>query len=119
MRSRLATWPPWSSEYVRAAHEDGIAVVRIVHGRGRGVQRGIVQAALEAHPLVEAFWDDTDAHLGATFARLSAGCTRRPAARRAEVTPCAQPVDERGRQTQRSPDVLRPPPGARRPRARW
>jgi DNA-nicking Smr family endonuclease len=42
-------------EYVRAAHEAGIPVVRIVHGRGRGVQRGIVQAALEAHPLVEAF----------------------------------------------------------------
>jgi DNA-nicking Smr family endonuclease len=58
-------------EYVRAAHEAGIPVVRIIHGRGRGVQRGIVQAALEAHPLVEAFWDDTDAHLGATFARLA------------------------------------------------
>lgn len=58
-------------EYVRAAHEAAIPVVRIVHGRGRGVQRGIVQAALEAHPLVEAFWDDTDAHLGATFARLT------------------------------------------------
>ncbi len=60
------------AEYVSAAHDAGISVVRIVHGRGRGVQRGIVQAALEAHPLVEAFWDDTDAHLGATFARLRA-----------------------------------------------
>jgi hypothetical protein len=36
------------------------------------VLRGIVQAALEAHPLVDAFWDDTDAHLGATWVRL--GC---------------------------------------------
>lgn len=59
-------------EYVRASHEAGITVVRIVHGRGRGVQRGMVQAALDAHPLVEAFWDDGDAHLGATFARLRA-----------------------------------------------
>lgn len=61
------------NEYVGAAQAAGIQVVRIVHGRGQGVQRGIVQAALEAHPLVEAFWDDTDAHLGATFARLRIG----------------------------------------------
>ncbi len=58
-------------EYVRAAAEAGLTVVRLVHGRGRGVQRGIVQAALEAHPLVVAFWDDTEAHLGATFARIT------------------------------------------------
>jgi DNA-nicking Smr family endonuclease len=57
-------------EYVHAAHAEGLTLVRLVHGRGRGVQRAIVQAALEAHPLVESFWDDTDAHLGATFARL-------------------------------------------------
>jgi dsDNA-specific endonuclease/ATPase MutS2 len=44
--------------------------VRIVHGRGRGVQRGIVQAALERHPRVAEFWDDTASHLGATIARL-------------------------------------------------
>jgi dsDNA-specific endonuclease/ATPase MutS2 len=44
--------------------------VRLVHGRGRGVQRGIVQAALERHPLVAEFWDDTASHLGATIARL-------------------------------------------------
>lgn len=57
-------------EYVRAAAEMGLTDVRLVHGRGRGIQRGLVQAALERHPLVEAFWDDTDAHLGATWARL-------------------------------------------------
>lgn len=57
-------------EYVRAAHEAGLRNVRIVHGRGRGVQRGIVQAALERHPLVAEFWDDGDSHLGATMARL-------------------------------------------------
>ena len=39
-------------EYVTAAHEAGLREVRLVHGRGTGVQRGIVQAALERHPLV-------------------------------------------------------------------
>lgn len=57
-------------EYVNAAAQAGIGEVRIVHGRGRGVQRGIVQAALERHPLVERFWDDSAAHLGATVAVL-------------------------------------------------
>ena len=57
-------------EYVNEAHARGLLEIRIVHGRGTGVLRGIVQAALEAHPLVLAFWDDTDAHLGATGARL-------------------------------------------------
>lgn len=58
-------------EYARAASEAGLPVIRVIHGRGRGVLRGIVQAALDAHPLVEAFWDDTDSHLGATVARLA------------------------------------------------
>jgi len=58
-------------EYITEAHARGLAEVRIIHGRGTGVLRGIVQAALEAHPLVEAFWDDTDSHLGATGARLA------------------------------------------------
>jgi hypothetical protein len=31
----------------------------------------MVQAALDRHPLVLEFWDDADAHLGATFARLA------------------------------------------------
>ncbi len=57
-------------EYVTAAHQRGLRELRIVHGRGRGVQRGIVQAALEHHPLVAEFWDDPDSHLGATIARL-------------------------------------------------
>jgi DNA-nicking Smr family endonuclease len=57
-------------EYVRAACEAGLREVRLIHGRGAGVQRGIVQAALERHPLVEAFWDAPEAHLGATVARL-------------------------------------------------
>jgi DNA-nicking Smr family endonuclease len=57
-------------EYVAAAHEAGLREVRLIHGRGKGVQRGIVQQALEQHPLVAEFWDATETHLGATVARL-------------------------------------------------
>jgi len=57
-------------EYVREAHAAGLRDLRVIHGRGAGVLRGLVQATLEAHPLVEAFWDDTDAHLGATLVRV-------------------------------------------------
>ena len=58
-------------DYVRAAAQAGLRDVRLIHGRGHGVQRGIVQAALERHPQVVEFWDDADSHLGATFARLA------------------------------------------------
>ena len=57
-------------EYLRAAHEAGFREVRLVHGRGRGIQRGIVQATLERHALVVEFFDAPDSHLGATVARL-------------------------------------------------
>ncbi len=62
---------PVVEEYVRAAHAAGLREVRLVHGRGTGVQRGIVQAALERHPLVAAFDDDPGSALGATLARLT------------------------------------------------
>jgi len=58
-------------EYVREAWAAGFREVRLIHGRGRGVQRGMVQAALERHPLIEAFWDAPESHLGATVARLA------------------------------------------------
>jgi len=57
-------------EYIEQAAQSGLEVVRIVHGRGRGVQRANVQATLERHPKVVEFWDDTSSHLGATFVRL-------------------------------------------------
>jgi len=60
-------------EYVTAAHEAGLREVRLIHGRGKGVQRGIVQQALDRHPLVTEFWDATETHLGATVARLVGG----------------------------------------------
>jgi dsDNA-specific endonuclease/ATPase MutS2 len=60
-------------EYISAAASAGIPEVRLIHGRGRGVQRGLVQSALERHPLVVEFWDDAGSHLGATIARLRRG----------------------------------------------
>ena len=57
-------------EYVTAAWERGLREVRLIHGRGRGIQRGIVQQALERHPLVVEFWDAPESHLGATVVRL-------------------------------------------------
>jgi dsDNA-specific endonuclease/ATPase MutS2 len=62
--------PSVVEEYVRAAYEAGLTELRLVHGRGRGVQRAIVQATLEKHPLVAEFWDDAGSHLGATCCRL-------------------------------------------------
>ena len=56
--------------YIEAAAGAGFREVRVIHGRGRGVQRGIVQAVLDRHPDVEAFSDDTASHLGATLVRL-------------------------------------------------
>jgi DNA-nicking Smr family endonuclease len=58
-------------EYVNAAHQAGLREVRLIHGRGKGVQRGIVQHTLENHPLVLEFWDALETHLGATVARLT------------------------------------------------
>lgn len=57
-------------EYIHAAHDAGLREVRLIHGRGTGVQRGIVQATLERHPLVQSFSDAPDTHLGATIAVL-------------------------------------------------
>jgi len=63
--------PSVVAEYVEAAAAAGLREVRLVHGRGRGIQRGIVQSALDRHPRVIEFWDDPSAHLGATIAHLA------------------------------------------------
>lgn len=62
--------PSVVDEYLRAAREAGFREVRLIHGRGKGVQRGIVQAALERHPFVVSFRDASESHLGATVAVL-------------------------------------------------
>ena len=63
--------PSVVDEFVSVAAASGLTEVRLIHGRGTGVQRGVVQAALERHANVVEFWDDHASHLGATIARLS------------------------------------------------
>ena len=63
--------PAVVADYIDEAVAAGWREVRLVHGRGQGVQRGIVQATLDRHPAVVEFWDDTASHLGATIARLA------------------------------------------------
>jgi DNA-nicking Smr family endonuclease len=57
-------------DYLQAASEKGLSLVRLIHGRGKGVQRAAIRRLLTAHPLVEDFWDAAEAHLGATMVRL-------------------------------------------------
>ncbi len=56
--------------FLTAAVDAGLRDVRLVHGRGIGVQRAVVHQVLAGHPAVADYWDDPRAHLGATLARL-------------------------------------------------
>lgn len=56
-------------EYLEQARARGFREVRLIHGRGKGVQRANVQALLRTLDFVMDFWDD--AHLGATVVVLS------------------------------------------------
>lgn len=48
---------PVVDEYLREAAARGFREVRLIHGRGIGVQRASVQALLAGHPLVLRFFD--------------------------------------------------------------
>jgi DNA-nicking Smr family endonuclease len=48
---------PVVEEYLREAAARGFREVRLIHGRGIGVQRKSVQGLLAGHPLVERFFD--------------------------------------------------------------
>jgi DNA-nicking Smr family endonuclease len=56
-------------EYLSEARRRGLRQVRLVHGRGVGVQRANVQSLLSALDFVERFWDESS--LGATIVVLS------------------------------------------------
>ena len=58
------------TEYLCAAAATGLREVRFIHGRGTGVQRSIVQATVERHPVVKEFWDAPESHLGVTVVVL-------------------------------------------------
>ena len=73
----LHTIPPRNvkavvEEYLRLAHERGFRVVRIIHGKGVGVQREMVRSILARTEFV-LDWTDAPPEaggLGATIARL-------------------------------------------------
>ena len=60
-------------EYLSEAHRAGFRSVRIIHGKGRGVQREIVRSVLARTPFVLDWTDAPPAAggLGATIARLA------------------------------------------------
>ena len=65
--------PSVVEEYLRACREEGLLLVRVVHGRGRGVQRAEVRRVLRR--MTEEVEDFTDAPpasggWGATLVRL-------------------------------------------------
>ena len=60
-------------DYLEAARQAGFTEVRLIHGRGKGVQRADIQRRLRGHPLVDQFWDAPESHLGATMVRLRRG----------------------------------------------
>jgi DNA-nicking Smr family endonuclease len=55
-------------EYIFQARKRGLRDIRIIHGRGIGVQREIIQAILRKHPDVVSFRDSDDR--GSTYVRL-------------------------------------------------
>ena len=55
-------------EYLTEARARGFRQVRLIHGRGIGMQRANVQMMLRDLDFVLDFWDD--AHLGATVVVL-------------------------------------------------
>lgn len=57
--------------YIEACLEEEIYSLRLIHGKGKGVQRQLVKKILESHPRVESFKTDTGAgSWGATQANL-------------------------------------------------
>ena len=63
-------------EFVSMAAAAGLTRVRLIHGRGTGMQRAAVHRALRTHPCVIDVWDDPASHLGASYASLRSGPDR-------------------------------------------
>jgi dsDNA-specific endonuclease/ATPase MutS2 len=63
------------ADYLEEAHRRGFTEVRLIHGRGIGVQRAIVRAVLGRHPRVASFADAPPERggWGATVVRLRPG----------------------------------------------
>ncbi len=44
-------------EYIDQCSQSGIYEIRLIHGRGQGVQRRLIRSILEKHPQVSSFKD--------------------------------------------------------------
>ncbi|MFL6260050.1 MAG: Smr/MutS family protein [Thermoanaerobaculia bacterium] len=69
---RPAEVPDVVREYLDAAYEKGYRELRIIHGKGTGVQRQTVRTLLSRDPRVEAFGDAPleAGSWGATWVRM-------------------------------------------------
>lgn len=64
--------PSVVEEYIEQCREAKMSEVRLIHGKGRGIQRAVVQRLLENHPGVISFTDAPPeaGGWGATIVRL-------------------------------------------------
>jgi len=62
-------------EYLLECHKNGLKEVRIIHGKGKGVQRNIVHSFLEKNPLIDSYRiaPDEQGGWGATLVYLKSG----------------------------------------------
>jgi DNA-nicking Smr family endonuclease len=49
--------PSVVEEYLEQCQQAGFRDVRLIHGKGKGVQRDVVRSLLQKHPAVESFHD--------------------------------------------------------------
>jgi DNA-nicking Smr family endonuclease len=64
--------PEIVGEYLEECFRRGLDEVRLIHGRGMGIQRAIIRSILTRHPVVQAFFDAPPERggWGATVVRL-------------------------------------------------
>ncbi|HWP57845.1 MAG TPA: Smr/MutS family protein [Candidatus Acidoferrales bacterium] len=62
-------------QYLGECRKAGFREVRLIHGRGRGIQRRMIRSLLEKHPWVASFEDapPESGGWGATVVRLKIG----------------------------------------------
>jgi DNA-nicking Smr family endonuclease len=49
--------PSVVEEYLEQCKQAGLRELRIIHGKGAGVQRNVIRSILQKHPAVESFHD--------------------------------------------------------------